>query len=117
MFISIPNDFFVPVIYEYKGKLNLVDEEIQETYRESKDKVESGVQYKNKVITEEETDIKKGEIYGTIDDEYVKEATAVKNKPTNLSCNKGETKEYYNKKVNRNIYDDLDEEYARGFKR
>ena len=39
MYISMPRDFFVPVMYDYKENLNLIDEESQEMYRESKGQI------------------------------------------------------------------------------
>lgn len=201
MYISMPRDFFVPVMYDYKENLNLIDEENQQMYRESKgninaeyqkvlqekeaiyvnpcskntsgeDKVNEeyykGLQEKEATYTKpgsnnssgkakeneeyykgvqekEATYIKPGSnssrgrkeakeeyykelqdkeatyvepnMYKLIDDEYIKEATILENKPGNISCNKGETKENYNVSINRRMYSEFDEEYTRGFKR
>ena len=37
MYISMPRDFFVPVIYDFKENLNLMDEDNKNMYRESKE--------------------------------------------------------------------------------
>ena len=44
MYISMPRDFFVPVMYDYKENLNLIDEESQEMYRESKGQINAEYQ-------------------------------------------------------------------------
>ena len=143
MYISMPRDFFVPVMYDYKENLNLIDEENQEMYRESKGNINAEYQkalqekeaiyvkprskettgeedvnekYYEELKAKDATYVKQN-MYEAIDDEYIKEATVLENKPGNISCNKGETKENYNVSINRRMYSDLDDEYARGFKR
>lgn len=141
MYISMPRDFFVPVMYEYKENLNLIDEENQDEYRESKDnindKYQKALQEKaavyvspynkntttNNKINEEYYEALKAKdatyikpnMYGEIDDEYINNTT--NNSSNNKGCNKGETKENYNMSINRRMYNDLDDEYTRGFKR
>lgn len=114
MFISIPKEFFVPVTYEYKNKLNIEDNEMT---RESKGKIETGVQYVKQLVTEEMADVAKGNMYVDIDDEYVKEATEEINKGMEGVKPSGETynseyKNYCNKECNRNFYEDIDYEYV-----
>ena len=118
MFISIPKEFFVPVTYEYRGKLNIEDNEEGEMTRESKGKVETGVQYVKNLVTEEQSDVVKAGIYKDIDDEYVKEATEEVNKgmegvqPLEEGYSKVGTKIYCNTGCNRNFYEDIDYEYV-----
>ena len=117
MFISIPDEFYVPVTYEYRSKLNIGYNEEDKMTRESKGKVETGAQYVKQLVTEETTDLAKVSMYKDIDDEYVKEATEEVNKgmegvnPSGQISNNSGTKSYCNKGCNRNFYEDIDYEY------
>ncbi|MBC5627965.1 hypothetical protein H8S20_03565 [Clostridium sp. NSJ-6] len=168
MYISMPRDFFVPVMYDYKENLNLIDEESQEMYRESKGQINAEYQkalqekeaiyvkpgskettgeekvneeyYKAlqekeatyvkpgskdisgegkvneeyyKALQEKEATYVRPNMYVSIDDEYINNATSKQNR----GINKGGTRENYNGPINRRMYSDLDDEYARGFKR
>ena len=135
----MPRDFFVPVMYDYKENLNLVDEDSQGMYRESKENVnakyQKELQYKDATYVKPSSNNINGEdqlneeyykelqykdatyvqpnMYESIDDEYINNVTSNKNRV----INKGETKENYNVSINRRMYSDLDDEYTRGFKR
>ena len=139
MYISMPRDFFVPVMYDYKENLNLIDEENQERYRKSKD--DTNAEYQKALQAKEAIYVKPGsqetvgqkkideeyykalqkkdatyvnpDMYVSIDDEYINNVTSKQNS----GINKGVTKENFNKPINRRMYSDLDDEYARGFKR
>lgn len=139
MYISMPRDFFVPVMYDYKENLNLIDEDSQGMYRESKENVnakyQKELQYKDATYVKPSSNNINGEdqlneeyykelqykdatyvkpnMYESIDDEYINNVTSNKNR----IINKGETKENYNVSINRRMYSDLDDEYTRGFKR
>ena len=139
MYISMPRDFFVPVMYDYKENLNLIDEDSQGMYRESKENVnakyQKELQYKDATYVKPSSNNINGEdqlneeyykelqykdstyvkpnMYESIDDEYINNVTSNKNRV----INKGETKENYNVSINRRMYSDLDDEYTRGFKR
>ena len=139
MYISMPRDFFVPVMYDYKENLNLIDEESQEMYRESKGEInaeyQKALQEKEaiyvkpgskettgeekvneeyyKALQEKEATYVRPSMYVSIDDEYINNATSKQNR----GINKGGTRENYNGPINRRMYSDLDDEYARGFKR
>lgn len=76
MFISIPEEFFVPVKYDSTKNLNLEEANIcRSNGRENKGKVESGTENvkKNKKDISEETKNKLS--YVDIDDEYIDYAT------------------------------------------
>ena len=77
-----------------------------------------GVAEPCKVIAEDkEAAYNKINTYKLMDDEYIDSATSDNSKYKNKSCNRLETKENYNVPINRRMYSDLDDEYARGFKR
>lgn len=117
MYISIPEEFYVPVTYEYRGKLNISDNEENKMVRESKGKVETGVQYVKQLTSYETKDLAEGKIFKDIDDEYVNEATEEVNKtmegvkPPQENNNNSSTKSYCNKVCNRSFYEDIDYEY------
>ena len=117
MFIAIPEEFYVPVTYEYRGKLNIEGNEEDKMTRESKGKIETGKQYVKQVVSYEAKDLAEGKIYKDIDDEYVKEATTEVNKameginPSVEKYNNIDNKSYCNKGCNRSFYEDIDYEY------
>ncbi|CUO10752.1 hypothetical protein H8S10_08525 [Clostridium sp. NSJ-49] len=140
MYISMPRDFFVPVMYDYKENLGLLDKRTTEMNRESTGEEKVNQEYYKALQNKEATYIKPGSketngqevdeeyykalqekeatyveatMYNSIDDEYINSATNNKDK----YINKGETKENYKGSNSRSVYSDIDDEYARGFKR
>lgn len=117
MFISIPEEFYVPVTYEYRAKLNIEGNEENKMTRESKGNVETGKQYVKQVTSYETKDLAEGKIYKDIDDEYVNEATTEVNKgmegvnPLVEKYNNSGNKSYCYKGCNRSFYEDIDYEY------
>ncbi len=125
MYISMPRDFFVPVMYDYKENLNLIDEESQVMYRESKENVNAEYQ---KALQEEEAiyvnpvskntsgkDKEKEEYYKGLQE---KEATYIKPGSNNTSGKDKEKEEYYKglqekeaTYVEPNMYKLIDDEY------
>ena len=68
-------------------------------------------------LEDKEAAYNKINMYKLMDDEYIDSATSDNSKYKNKSCNRLETKENYNVPIIRRMYSDLDDEYARGFKR
>ena len=112
MYISMPRDFFVPVMYDYKENLGLLDKRTTEMNRESTGEEKVNQEY-YKALQNKEATYVEATMYNSIDDEYINSATNNKDK----YINKGETKENYKGSNSRSVYSDIDDEYARGFKR
>lgn len=114
MYISMPRDFFVPVMYDYKENLNLIDEESETMYREDEESVNAqyqkalegedatyvdkcnedtiGKEEVNKeyyeALEDKEATYNKSNIYKLMDDEYIDSAISDDSKYKNKSCNR-----------------------------
>ena len=125
MYISMPRDFFVPVMYDYKENLNLIDEDSQGMYRESKENVnakyQKELQYKDATYVKPSSNNINGE--DQLNEEYYKslqykDATYVKPSSNNINGEDQLNEEYYKELqykdatyVQPNMYESIDDEY------
>ena len=115
MYISMPEDFFVPVMYDYKKNLDLLDENNKEMNRESS-KRSKAKEADNKTLNDKGYTYVNENIYVSVDDEYIYSDVGKQTKYDKSGCSKEETKENHDKSIKEKIYVDIDDEYVKGIR-